>query len=274
MTTKEGVIMSWSWVALMPHPPILVPEVGRGREREADATLDGLFLLLDRIFESPAPDRILLLSPHQPYAPGALSINGARRVRGSLASFGAGEVAFDLRTPPDDTKTLADFLAERKTPVRLHESHDLSRDQGSLVPLYFLEKRLGRLPPVILANAVGLEAEEAFEAGRALAEFDDGRRWAMVASGDLSHRLRPGAPAGYSPSGAIFDEAVQKALLSCDASVLKEMPARTREEAGECGLRSVMVMLGLCSALGGGIDVLSYEGPFGVGYCNAVWTKE
>ena len=85
--------MSWSWVALMPHPPILVPEVGRGREREADATLDGLFLLLDRIFESPAPDRILLLSLYQPYAPGALSINGARRVRGSLASFGAGEVA-------------------------------------------------------------------------------------------------------------------------------------------------------------------------------------
>ena len=26
--------MPWVWAALMPHPPILVPEVGLGRENE------------------------------------------------------------------------------------------------------------------------------------------------------------------------------------------------------------------------------------------------
>jgi aromatic ring-opening dioxygenase LigB subunit len=271
--SPEVSLMSWSWVALMPHPPIIVPDIGCGRESEAAATIDGVKALMDKIGGAEAPDRVLLLSPHQPYSLGALSINRASVIRGSFAQFGAPSLVFDLRTPLSDVDSLSDHLESQDVAFCFNESHDLTHDQGALVPLYFLEERFNGLPPVILASPIGLDMDRAFEMGKALSRFDDGRRWGLLASGDLSHRLKPGAPAGFSPEGEKFDSAIVESIEKCDASVVTGLPKKTLTEAGECGLRSVLVMLGLCSALGARIDMLSYEGPFGVGYCNAAWVN-
>jgi aromatic ring-opening dioxygenase LigB subunit len=265
--------MSWSWAALMPHPPVIVPDVGLGREKEAAVTINGINELMTRIREAETPDRMLLISPHQPYSIGSFSINRSRVIRGSLAPLGAHSLVFDLRTPIPDADSLSDHLRSSGVPVCFNESHDLTRDQGSLVPLYFLEEGCDGLPPTILASPIGLSMDESLALGRALASFDDGLKWALLASGDLSHRLRPGAPAGFSPEGEKFDRAVVEALEKCDSSILSALPKKTLEEAGECGLRSVLAMIGLCSALSVEIEVLSYEGPFGVGYCSATWVN-
>jgi aromatic ring-opening dioxygenase LigB subunit len=143
-----------------------------------------------------------------------------------------------------------------------------------MVPLYFLKRAYGGLPPVVLASPIGLDAASAHELGQALAKFDDGCSWGLIASGDLSHRLKPGAPAGFSPNGERFDMAVVESVRKCDASAILSLPEGVVEDAGECGMRSALAMVGLVSGLGGKIDVLSYEGPFGVGYCNALWVKE
>ena len=263
--------MSWIWAALMPHPPIIVPEVGEGREREAARTLDGVEALMKELVAAGRPDCILLLSPHQPYALGSLAINGEPILRGSFAPFGARQVSFELRTPLVDADALAGHLGRSGVPVSATGSRDLTRDQGSTVPLYFLRKAYGELPPAVLASPIGLDFAAANGLGKTLASFDDGKRWGLLASGDLSHRLKPGAPAGYSQNGAVLDAAIVDALDAGDASELLELSPRIIEEAGECGLRSVLALLGLCAELGGAIRVLSYEGPFGVGYCNAVW---
>ena len=258
--------MSWIWSALTPHPPIIVPEVGQGGESGAAATVEGLQRLTEALRK---PDVLLLLSPHQPYAPGALFVNSARRLHGSFAPFGAPSVV--LAPGSAQPEALVKHLAGAGVTVRLDGSPDLTPDQGSLVPLYFLDRAWGGLPPVVLASPIGLDPDGALETGRALADFDDGRRWALLASGDLSHRLKPGAPAGYAPEGCAFDAAVVQALKSAAPDPLLDLTPDFTARAGECGLRSVMTMLGLVGALGGDIEVLSYEGPFGVGYCNALW---
>ena len=264
--------MSWNWAALMPHPPIIVPEVGRGREREAVATLEGVDRLMEKL-AGKRPDRLLLLSPHQLYAIGALYVNGAANPRGTFVPFGAPSVSFDLKTPAG--KELLDHLARKGQRARVGESANLTRDQGTLVPLYFLRNAWSAvssegLPPVLLASPIGLDPTTALELGEALASFDDGLAWGLLASGDLSHRLTRDAPSGYSPAGKKFDEAVVEALSSADPQPLLSLSPEEMEAAGECGLRSVMTLLGLCRGLGKRIQVLSYEGPFGVGYCNAI----
>ena len=263
--------MSWIWSALMPHPPIIVPEVGRGREREAAVTLDGVGRLMERLSER-RPDCLFLLSPHQPYTGGGIFVNTAPRLRGSLAPFGAPSVAFDV-TPPGNLPLLAGHLAKNGFAVRAGESPDLTRDQGTLVPLFFLrdawQKRSEPLPSVVPASPIGLDPASALRLGDVLASFDDGADWGLLASGDLSHRLTPDAPAGYSPAGKKFDEAVVAALSSLDPQILSTLSQKELEDAGECGLRSVLAMLGLSRTLGKAIEVLSYEGPFGVGYCSA-----
>ena len=270
--------MPWVWAALMPHPPILVPEVGRGRENEARETLKGLELLAESLRDR-RPDALLVLSPHQPYAPGALFLNSAGRAAGTLASFGAPSVTIGIACPGELRRAAADRLSALGPRIREGSRPDLTSDQGTLVPLYFLRRAWGRdgenppenLPPALLASPIGLTPDEALSLGERLALLDDGLRWGLVASGDLSHRLTPDAPAGYSPEGRVFDAAVLEALRSADAGPLLSLSPETLEAAGECGLRSVMTMLGLAGAVRGAIRVFSYEGPFGVGYCSALW---
>ena len=264
--------MAWLWAAYMPHPPIIVPGVGGGREREASATLKGVASLLDRIRER-VPHRILLLSPHQSYAFRAFAVNTSRLVKGWLSAFGTTEANFELHIPVSCVDHLIEYLGSKDIPTGITESGDLNRDQGSCVPLHFLRKCYGELPEVILSSPLGMDRETSVKLGEALASFDDGKKWGLLASGDLSHRLKPGAPSGYSTAGAVFDKAVVDALERTDPAPVMELSPNLIEEAGECGMRSALAMLGMVSELGGVTEVLSYEGPFGVGYCNAVWTS-
>jgi aromatic ring-opening dioxygenase LigB subunit len=261
---------TWAWAALVPHPPIIVPGVGGGREKEAAVTLAGVAELMKRLKALGTPDRILLLSPHQPCVPGAFAINGAPSIKGGLSLFGAPDASFELRPPAEDVNALAAHLRSKGVPAVPTADGSLAQDQGSAVPLYFLEKNYGKLPGLVLSSPIGLGGKLSLELGRALASFGDGRRWGLLASGDLSHRLKPGAPAGFSPAGALFDKTAVGCLESTDASALLALPDKTVADAGECGMRPVIAMIGLVSELRGRIDVLSYEGPYGVGYCNAV----
>ncbi len=265
----------WIWAALMPPPPVMVPQVGRGREREAARPLAGAGQLPETLSARPEggrPDVLIVLSPHQPYVPGALFINNAPWVTGGLGRFGAPEVNFRLETS-DLIENLAHDIQSAGLPVALGSAADLTPDHGTTVPLHFLAPTLGPLPPVILASPIGLSPDEAYKLGRVLASIrPEGRKLALLASGDLSHRLLSDAPAGFDPQGPLFDQALVKALAEGDPEALKDQwPLARLRAAGECGFRSALTLMGLTGAP---LEVLSYEGPFGVGYANALWIND
>ena len=264
--------MSWIWSALMPHPPVLIPEIGRGREFEAIKTLEGIKQLTSGLKK---PDLLLILSPHQPYASGALFVNTANSYNGSFALFGVPDIKVNPVSPADNTRELCEYLQKSDVEVYTQNYEDLTRDQGSMIPLYFLQQEWNDLPEVIIASPIGLTPQKAFDLGKILANFKSNKNLALLASGDLSHRLTPDAPAGYEPEYAPeFEAAIEKALKDNSPDAINELDRITLERAGECGLRSVMAMLGLCS--GKNIKVFSHEWPFGVGYCTAlcVFTNE
>lgn len=259
----------WKWSALMPHPPVLIPEVGRGRENEAAKTLSGISELT-RELKDKMPDVLLVLSPHQPYAPGALYVNSAEIISGSFRMYGAGNVKIEAETS-NEFHNFCDFLNAENVNFYALPTKNLTQDQGSMVPLYFLHKAWGTLPPVLICSPIGLTPEEAFKLGQSLRKFESKKSFALLASGDLSHRLTPDAPAGYEPEHApVFEAAVEEALRTCSTSPIMKLSSQTLERAGECGLRSVMTMLGLAGE-NAAIKIFSHEWPFGVGYCNALW---
>lgn len=265
--------MTWKWAAFLPHPPIIVPGVGRGRERDAQATIDGVRDVTRKIREAGRVETILLLSPHQRWAHGALAVNTARTISGSLAHFGARDASFELSAPLESIEALTSHARERGARVVAHDDPDLSSDQGSTVPLYFLRDELGELPEVILASPIGLDRAASCALGRAIADFDCGRDWGLLASGDLSHRLVPGGSNGYSPSGQVFDDAVVESIKNITTAPVMALTEDEIDAAGECGMRSALVMIGMLEALGmksGDAVVSSYEGPYGVGYCTAL----
>jgi len=254
------------WACLMPHPPVLIPQVGMGREVDARRTLDGiekLNLLLPKFNK----DVVVSMSPHFPYLPGRLVVGAGERYFGDMSRFGAPNVCGDYNGVPSLASELKEALGDSVT-VEL-ESRTRVLDHSTFVPLLLLQRGGRRPGGLIPANPVGLSRQCAYDLGRRLAEVLDQMdgEFGLLCSGDLSHRLSPGAPDGFSTFGRTFDDLVVAALSSGDPRELLALEEERIAEAGQCGLNSVLVLIG---ASRGPIRVLSYEGPFGVGYAVAV----
>lgn len=141
-------------------------------------------------------------------------------------------------------------------------------DWGFNVPFHFLIKNHNsyKVKPYL----TDLESPQVhFERGQAIAKnLPKEARVAWIASGDMSHRLKEDGPYGFDPSGPKFDEQFIKLLKVKDIQGILNLPQRLVEEAGECGLRSFSMLLGVLEAskVKWKPEILSYEGPFGVGY--------
>lgn len=260
--------MGWLWAVLLPHPPVIIPEVGGGRQDNAEATIRGVKRIMDRL-RGAIPDRLLVLSPHGDYVPNMLCANTASFMSGSLAPFGAENVRLTTRNTPE---AFTDLIAhiEQHIPVAQKKRADITRDHGALVPLSFFQKAWQKLPEIYCFNPIGLSLQQAEKLGEILSQYDDGKSWGFLGSGDLSHRLTHDAPGGYHPAGKIFDKAVLASLMRGNTQPLQELSAKDLYNAGECGCRSVFTLLGLT---GEPVEIMSYEGPFGVGYCAALTVR-
>jgi MEMO1 family protein len=142
-----------------------------------------------------------------------------------------------------------------------------------MVPLVYLTGSLKRPARLVVLSFSYLDMDEHVRFGRAVGEalIAASQRVLYVASSDLSHRLIPGAPAGYEPRAADFDRAIAETFAAGDWDALLSIDPSLVSRAGECGYRSLGVLSGVVGAYeaAGGVThnrLLSYEGPWGVGY--------
>ena len=277
--------------ALSPHPPIIIPEVGGRDGEKAAATIEGCRKMASLVAEA-RPEALIMVTPHGLVMRDAISISFEQPLVGDLGSFGAPAVSFRLENDASLARLILEEAKARGIPVvplgqddhvrsgrgaGLHwvgrRRSGLGLDHGLMVPLYYL-KHAGVGCPLVVVNMGILEYEDLYEFGKCVqaAVARSGKRCAFIASGDLSHRLTPDAPAGFSRQGAVFDSRVVDALRVADIRRLLEIDEDTIENAGECGFRPIVIMLGALDGLKVTPEVLSYEGPFGVGYCVAVFS--
>lgn len=137
---------------------------------------------------------------------------------------------------------------------------------GFDVPLSFLAPHLGRLSPLERVLTGDPSYARCREMGRELRDREDTStsRTAIVASGDLSHRLREDGPYGFHPLGPQLDATILDGVRRADANALMAIDPVVVEEGAECGLRSFVFALSALEPARA--EVLSYEGPYGVGY--------
>ncbi len=257
-----------------PHAPIEVPEVGHERS-EVTAATSAAMLTCANLLERFDPDTIVLMSPHAPLLGDAFLVDTAASYEGSLADFGAPQVRLAPAGDVELARAVLEEAARRHVPALDRgaslaplESGEL--DHGALVPLSFLDRR-SRWPLVELSlSMLPYEYHASLGAAVASAAGALGRRIAFVASGDSSHRLLPGAPAGYSPEAKRFDEEVVRLVREGDFAGLSRIDPELVEQAGECGLRSWIALGGFLAGREVATRVLAYEGPWGVGYITAV----
>lgn len=251
---------------VVPHPPIIVPAIGKGGEREISATTRAMEKLADQL-SLKNPDTALIISPHGKTAADAMGILTATSSSGDFSAWGA---TGPLRRYSNDMELVELIQQEANKasiPLVSIGKSDYDLDWGVMVPMYFLDRALKGLPLVPLTFSwLSLETHFAFGKVIRKAAEQSQKRVVLIASGDMSHRLIPGAPAGYDPQGKIFDEKLAKAISCLDIKSILNLDPELIERAGECGLRSVTILMGALDGLKVKPEILSYEGPFGVGY--------
>jgi len=268
MATQSCLVFS----GIAPHPPIMVPEVGRESIRDVVDSIDAMAELARRVIESGA-ETVVLISPHAPLEADSFVAYTGPEVVGDFSRFNAPDTYFTAQVDEELLNAIRDIAAARQYEVSMLSDQDL--DHGTAVPLYFLFRN-GWNGKVVTLGYSYLSNEDHVRFGSCVKQAVDqlGRRVAFIASGDLSHRLRPSAPAGYNPDAHIFDEQVVAALRANAPQQITEIDYNLRRLAGECGYRSMLVAIGASSELPLSCEVLNYEAPFGVGYLVAQLTHQ
>jgi AmmeMemoRadiSam system protein A/AmmeMemoRadiSam system protein B len=251
------------FAGIAPHPPIMVPEVGREAIADVRRSIEAMAALTERVIESGA-ETVILISPHAPLEPDAFVAYDGPQVHADFANFRAPTATVHAELDEELLKEITRMAAEQKFEV-VRIRGDL--DHGTAVPLYFLQRH-GWHGRVIALGYSFLSNEDHLRFGNCVRAAVDqiGRPVAFIASGDLSHRLKPDAPAGYNPQAYLFDEEVVDAIRSHATRRIVTIDQELRRTAGECGYRSMLVAIGATQELKSRCEVISYEAPFGVGY--------
>lgn len=262
--SESTIQTSLVFVGIAPHPPIMVPEVGGEAIARVRDSIEAMGEFAERIIASRA-ETVLLISPHAPLEADSFVAYSGRYLDASFEKFGAPEINFELTVDEELLNQLRATAAEENYTVRLLA--DCDADHGSAVPLYFL-LRNGWNGKVVVLGYSFLSNEDHLRFGETVrkAVNQRGRPVAFIASGDLSHRLRPQAPAGYNPDAHFFDDEVVAALRANEPQRIVAIDPKLRKLAGECGYRSMLTAIGASNLTPPVCEVLSYEAPFGVGY--------
>jgi len=244
---------------ICPHPPLLIPEVGGAARAKIAATVAAMEKLAASVGE---PETIVVISPHADDFGSAHAVKTSARLRGDFGRFRCPEAAYSYDNDVQFAELLLALAGDYRKIALTPDDGDVL-DWGVLVPLSFL-----RPERIVSLSVVGPYAEHRTlgQLVRRCAE-ELQRDTLFLASGDLSHALIHGAPAPYDPRGKIFDDEVVSLLGVGDFAGLTRIEPLLLSGAAECGLRSFV-------ALGGFLgddatvdpEILSYEGPYGVGY--------
>ncbi len=249
--------------SFVPHPPIIVPSVGREQFRFVKKTVAALKGLGDK-FKNARPELVICVSPHGTVHPDTFLINCSTTFTGNLIQFGDPTVNLSYDGNPAFCSRLYEMAKLSKIPVQTIEISEL--DHGVVVPLYYLagNKKISLVPTSYCWSNLITH----FDYGNLIYQSleKSSLRVALVASGDLSHRLTLDSPAGYSPKGSIFDNKILELISSKQTNEILNLDQALIEAAGECGYRSLIILLGFLSNIDYQPKILSYEGPFGVGY--------
>ncbi len=255
---------------IAPHPPIIVHEVGLGRERESRRTIQALEEAAREVALH-RPDTVLLMATHGPMNPGAFFVLANPVAEGDFSRWGAANVRLRFRSDPELAQAIRAEAERAGLAVDLSDRWDGGLDWSATVPLYYLKPALSeaRLVPM---NVCLLSPAQHFEFGKAVRRAADvpSRRVAVIASADLSHRLSHDGPYGFHPAGPTFDRLVRDAVEGWEPQAIMDLEDSFREDAGEDAVSSLCFLMGTLDGLRVRPRILSYEAPFGVGYMVAL----
>ncbi len=262
---------------MVPHPPIMLPEVGHGEEEKIKATTEAYMQVAQEIAQL-KPDTIIISSPHSIMYADYFHISPGKRATGNMGRFNAPQVSFDEEYDTelvDEICRICDGYGEcdkeaaqiQEFPAGTLGERDSSLDHGTMIPLYYIRKFYNTFK-IVRIGLSGLSLPMHYEMGQIIqkAVNSSNKRVVYVASGDLSHKMKEEGPYGYAKEGPEYDDRIMEVCGSGDFEKLLDFDDVFCERAAECGHRSFVMMAGALDGLDVKAKKLSHEATFGVGY--------
>lgn len=251
---------------MVPHPPMIVPQIGRGSEEQVRTTINAYEQVADEI-AALKPETIIITSPHATMYADYFHISPGRNAEGSFANFGAGEVRFYETYDEELTRRITKQAEEWHVDAGTMGERDRHLDHGTMVPLYFIRQRYNDFK-IVRIGLSGLPLIDHYRLGMLIREVVEAtdRRAVFVASGDLSHKLQTYGPYGFAPEGPQYDERIMDVCGRAAFDKLLDFDEGFCEKAAECGHRSFVIMAGTFDGQAVKATALSHEDVTGVGY--------
>ena len=254
---------------ILPHPPLIIPDIGGGEERKIQKTIDAYHNVATRIAEI-KPDTIIVTTPHSIMYSDYIHISPGKGSKGNFKEFGHGDVSIEVDYDMELAMGISEAAEDYGIPAGSLGEKNKSLDHGVMVPLYFVNKYYNDYK-LIRISISGLSYLEHYKFGKCIGRVTDNndKKIVFISSGDLSHMLKDTGHYGFKEGGPIFDREVTKAMKTGNFLEFLKFDEDFCESAAECGLRSFIIMAGALDTKSVSSKLLSYEGPFGVGYAVA-----
>ncbi|MCR5526373.1 MAG: AmmeMemoRadiSam system protein A [Lachnospiraceae bacterium] len=251
---------------MVPHPPLIIPEVGKGKEKIIEKTARAYEKAADFVAEL-KPETIVIISPHSVMYADYLHISPGKEAAGDLSNFGAPEVRISREYDDELSKRMCELSIKGGVLAGYVGEQEPSLDHGTLIPLYFILKKYKDFK-LVRTGISGRPLDEQYRFGMVIKQAAEelGRRVLIVASGDLSHKLKEDGPYGLEPEGLKYDEKIMDIMGKASFGELLGFNSVYLNKVAECGHRSFVIMGGAFDSLGVEAKSISHEGETGVGY--------
>ena len=251
---------------MVPHPPMIIPQVGKGSEKQIGETISAYEKVAAEI-EKLRPETVIVSSPHATMYADYFHISPGREASGSFRKFGAPDVLFREKYDTGLTEKICDLAKKRGFPAGILGERDRELDHGTMVPLYFIRQRYQDFKLVRIGLS-GLPLTDHYTFGQIICQAlrETGRNAVFIASGDLSHKLQPYGPYGFAPEGPEYDRRIMEVCGRAAFGELLDFEESFCDKAAECGHRSFVIMAGVLDGLTVEAQQLSHEDVTGVGY--------
>ena len=258
--------MSVLGAIMVPHPPILLPEVG-GEEAKALAVTAAAYERAAAFAAALRPDTVVVASPHSVLYADYFHISPGESARGDMGQFRAPQLRFRAVYDAAFVTALSARCERAGIPAGTLGERSPALDHGTMIPLYYLD-RFWRDYKLVRIGLSGLSLAAHYRLGQMIRETADelDRRVLFIGSGDLSHKLKEDGPYGFAAEGPVYDERIMDVMGRAAFDELLTFDESFCEKAAECGHRSFCMLAGALDGARLETERLSHEGTFGVGY--------
>ena len=257
--------MSLKAAFMVPHPPLIVSEIGKGREEDIIKTKESYEKVAEEI-ENINPDTIIISSPHTKIYSDGFYISKGNPLTGTFENFGAKQVSFKEEIDNELVEEI-EKCNDENYKILYDTRDDIELDHGTMVPLYFIRKRNIKAK-IIVVGLAGLPLIEHYKFGMLLQKAinNSNKKVVYIASGDLSHKLQTYGPYGYAEEGPEYDKQIMEVCGKAKFLELLKFKPEFLDKAAECGHRSFTIMAGTFDKLNVDSKEYSHEDITGVGY--------